>query len=36
MLQELVLAGLLMGLVGVTWVLTIAILEGDRPGGKTS
>lgn len=31
MTQELILAGLLMGLVGLTWVMVIAILNGDHP-----
>lgn len=34
MTQELILAGLLIGLVGHTWVMTIAILEGDQPRAK--
>jgi hypothetical protein len=28
---ELILASLLIGLVGLTWILTIAILRGDIP-----
>ena len=34
MTQELILAALLMGLVGLTWLMTIAILEGDHPSAK--
>jgi hypothetical protein len=35
MTQELILAGLLMGLVGLTWILTIAIWEGNHPRRKS-
>jgi hypothetical protein len=28
---ELILASLLIGFVGLTWILTIAILQGDTP-----
>jgi hypothetical protein len=31
MTQELVLVVLLTGLVGLIWVMTLAILDGDRP-----
>ena len=34
MTQELILAVLLTGLVGLIWVMTVAILAGDQQTGK--
>lgn len=34
MTQELVLAGLLTGLIGLVWVMTLAISEGKHPAGQ--
>jgi hypothetical protein len=33
--QELILAVLLTGLVGLIWVMTVAILAGDQQGAKS-
>lgn len=35
MTQELILAVLLTGLVGLIWVMTVAILAGDHQGAKS-
>jgi len=34
MTQELVLAGLLTGLIGLLWVMRLAAVEGKRASGK--
>lgn len=35
MTQELVLVALLSGLIGLLWVMTLAIWEGQNPAGQT-